>query len=338
MSFLKNHAWKIALAFFLLDAIPYFALARGSWPGSGRTDHAWYAGLAYNLSIFITAGCILLGAYLWKPRNRTPWYFLAAAHAMFAFGLTYEAVANGYQLGQPGPVWKVGDLFWLGWHPYLFTSLVLFTWDRDRSRDQTALLDAIIIGVGLSAPAVAYAFTDNATDFPFGAVVKDCLYTSFFLVNFVACVRLVLTAGRWTPLYVVLLCSFFGLVLGEVGASKYGIADRTTMARLTYDLPYFLFWTTAAVVALHPRMTEIQTAHTPVGIVIAPKWRVVLISVVGLVPFVALVLADRWPPYLEIAALIVYVCFALRMRLSYRDYARTVRVLQKRGVGLDDVG
>ncbi len=308
---MRNHLW-IPTALFFAVFVGWLNLDPEAWgPDKMRI---FVAGLS---AVFIVVGTRIFA----PPSARVPWYMLAAAHAAFAVGL----LANDLTDNPPPP--RASDIFFLGMHPFIWTSLVLFTWDRDRTRDFLGSLDAFLIGMSLGTPTLAFAIHQNIVA-PETTTAQSTVYVAYnvvFLIGFVLLLRLLLTAGRWHWPYWVLIFSYGAVFLAELPAAYFEYGTLTY--KLLYHLPYSLFFALPAVLAMHPDMSEVQTAGRPYEKWPTPTWRNYLLVVMVVIPIITLSLVEKHP-IVNLFVVLVYLGMVLRMQLARAAYALLLEQLR----------
>ena len=91
---------------------------------------------------------IATGIIVNRPRQRLPWWLVAAGTATFVAGdTTYDLLAGPLGLENPFP--SVADVLYLCTYPLFAGGLLLVVRARSRDRDRQALLDALIVTTGL---------------------------------------------------------------------------------------------------------------------------------------------------------------------------------------------
>ncbi|HEX9682043.1 MAG TPA: bifunctional diguanylate cyclase/phosphodiesterase [Acidimicrobiales bacterium] len=131
-----GHIWFLIAGFAAIVA--YYALpedtAALTWIYQG-------VGLA-------AAGAIVAGIWLHRPRRPGAWYAAAAGILLFSAG---DAVWAYYELvGGDVPLISVADVFYLAGYPALALGVVWFVRARRPGRDMEALIDGVVIGLGVA--------------------------------------------------------------------------------------------------------------------------------------------------------------------------------------------
>jgi hypothetical protein len=117
------------------------------WGGLGATvvyfllpDTVKVAAAASALFHYTSAAAVLVGVRWHRPADRWPWYLLAAA---------LLALGSGDALLFVSPLGDLADLLFLAAYLALTVALLRLVRSRSRGRDLPALLDALVVTIGL---------------------------------------------------------------------------------------------------------------------------------------------------------------------------------------------
>lgn len=113
----------------------------------------------------LSVGAIAVGVRINRPAWSLPWWLLAAGTATFAAGdFTYDFLTN--QLGMDNPFPSFADVLYLVSYPLWAAGLLLMVRARSVGSDRGALLDALIVTIGLGLLAwvfLAKPYVEDAT-------------------------------------------------------------------------------------------------------------------------------------------------------------------------------
>src|SRR4029079_4697099 len=109
------------------------------------------------------AVAILIGVQINRPRVSIAWYLFAAGLLLFVSGdvITYN---YGRFFGQPAPFPSIGDALYLMVYPFLIAGLVILVRHRNPGRDRPALIDALVITIGVAVLSWVFLMAPNASN------------------------------------------------------------------------------------------------------------------------------------------------------------------------------
>ncbi|MGZ6544718.1 MAG: putative bifunctional diguanylate cyclase/phosphodiesterase, partial [Actinomycetota bacterium] len=125
--------------------------------------HPIRVGPLFNAIGLSGAIAILVGAKMNRPRVRLAWYLVAIGQILFVGG---DVITYNYQrfFGSQPPFPSIGDLFYLSVYPFLVTGVLLMIRGRSPGRDRAALIDSLIIAVGVGALTWVFLLAPYAHD------------------------------------------------------------------------------------------------------------------------------------------------------------------------------
>src|SRR5205085_7796139 len=103
---------------------------------------------------------IVVGIRMHRPRARAAWWLFAAGQFLFFGGDVYT---YGYRkvFGADVPFPSAGDAFYLTVYPVLFAGLFVLVKRRNPRRDRTALIDALILTIGIGLLSWVFLIAPN---------------------------------------------------------------------------------------------------------------------------------------------------------------------------------
>src|SRR5207247_1751427 len=154
---------------------------------------------------------------------------------------------------------SIGDGFYLAVYPVLMAGLFVLIKRRNPRPDRTALIDALIltIGVGLLSWVFLIAPNIHLTGLSLLANSVSVAYPLGDVLLLAAAIRLAVDAGKRTPAFWFLVGSIVCLMATD-SAYNYALLKDSYHHQLIYDagwILYYLFWGAAA---LHPSMRSLE--------------------------------------------------------------------------------
>jgi signal transduction histidine kinase len=252
-------AWRAFLVGGTAATAVYFLL-----PDNERVAAAGSAAFHYA-----SAAAVLIGVRRYRPADPWPWRLLATALLALGSGDTILFVSS---------VGDLADLCFLFAYVAVATALLRLVRARSRGRDIPALLDALVITIGLGVVSWQFLMVPYARD---PSLTLEQKLTSILLpladVVLLAVLARVLSGnGRRPAAYWMLGLSVVVLLVAD---SVYGV--------LTVYGPYFpggpldagfiAFPLGCGAAALHPSMAAVATAEAP-SAPRRPGWRLALLG------------------------------------------------------------
>ena len=244
---LRENAWRLyllggSLVLFLYYTIPPF---KGS-------------GLVFNLIGLSSGFAILIGLRLNEPSQRRAWIFFAAGQFLFVSG---DAFYYGYTslFHKEVPFPSPADFFYLAVYPALVAGLLILIRRRSPIGNRKALIDALIITIGVSLLSWVFLISPYTHDASLSLLDKlvSIAYPAMDVLLLAVAVRLSVEGGKTrTSLRLMLLGivallttdTILGLLTLGGGYQEGGLLDSGWAA-------YYLLWGAAA---LHSSMREID--------------------------------------------------------------------------------
>ena len=142
---MRISAWRGFLASGLVAGVVYFLLP--------NTEHMVAIGSA--VFAYGAAVAVAVGVRRYRPAHRGPWYLICIALA---------AIATGDALLLASPVRDLADLCFLITYVALTVALLRLVRARSRGRDLPALLDALVVTIGLGVVSWQFLMVPYARD------------------------------------------------------------------------------------------------------------------------------------------------------------------------------
>jgi signal transduction histidine kinase len=273
----KFLTWRLFLAFGLAAAVVYFLL-----PNDERLSTASSAVLHY-----VGAVAVVAGVRRHRPADPWPWYLIATALVSLGTG---DAL---FSSSMP----DLADACWLMAYLILTVALLRLVRARSRGRDVPALLDALVVTIGLGVVSWQFLMVPYARD---PSLTLDQKLTSILLpladvVLLAFLVRLLSGGGRRPAAYWLLGLSVTALLAAD---TAYGVVSLRGPfppgGPIDAGFCAFLFGCGAA--ALHPSMAVVAAPGAPLTLR-RPRWRLALLGAAAiLAPAVQLLEWTRGRP------------------------------------------
>ena len=201
---------------------------------------------------------IVVGIRMNRPRARAAWWLFAAGQFLFFAGDLYTysyPKLFGAEVGFP----SVGDALYLAVYPVLMAGLLLLVRRRNPRPDRSALIDALIltIGVGLLSWVFLIAPNIHLSGISLLAKVISAAYPFGDVLLLAAAIRLAVDAGKRTPAFWLFVSSIVCLLATD-SAYNYALLKETYNHQLIYDAGWILYYLLWGAAALHPSMRDLE--------------------------------------------------------------------------------
>jgi diguanylate cyclase (GGDEF)-like protein/PAS domain S-box-containing protein len=243
-------------------------------------------GPVFNVIGASSAVAVIVGARRYRPRGRIAWYAIALGQLLFVAG---DVLAYNYHrlFGGELPFPSIADPLYLAMYPLLVAGLLALLRLSRQGRDRAAVIDGLIVTVGVATVSWAYLMAPYAHD---GTLSSAELVTS--LAYPVADVLLVAVAAA------LLLRRDRGPSAGMLGASLLALlaTDAVYGWLLLHggyetggllDAGWIMFYALAGAAALHPSMREIsepaQSAPVAEPAAVLTRGRLALLAATALI-------------------------------------------------------
>ena len=172
---------------------------------------------AYDVFGLACVGAIAVGVRRYRPAHPEVWLLFGGGLLLFVAGdlvLTYHDLVFH---DQPFP--SLADALYLIGYLFLVAGLMILIRSRARGAERAAMIDALIIAVGLGVLAWAFwmvKYTDDPT-LSVPAVLISLAYPLMDIVMLGSVVRLALGPGEKAPAFYLLGLSLIALLVADVG-------------------------------------------------------------------------------------------------------------------------
>ncbi len=248
---------------------------------SGLWRHAWWVYLAVGalmcgLYVFVAplkasgpvinglglsgVVAVALGIRRHRPSARAAWWCFAAGLFLFWIGDVYTySYPRLFHADVPFP--SFGDAVYIAVYPALMLGLLLLVRRRNKGADGPALIDSLIMTIGLaliSAVAIIAPYVHDRTLSLLPKLVSIA-YPMGDIILLAAAIRLAVDTGKRRPAFYLLVASIVTLLSTDF---VYGILtlDNAYTHQLWLDAGWIFFYLLWGAAALHPSMTELEHA------------------------------------------------------------------------------
>jgi diguanylate cyclase (GGDEF)-like protein/PAS domain S-box-containing protein len=201
---------------------------------------------------------IVVGIRMHKPSARIAWWLFAAGQFLYFSGDLYT---YGYRkvFGADVPFPSLGDAFYLAVYPVLLAGLFVLVKRRNPRRDRTALIDSLILTIGIGLLSWVFVIAPNIhvtgqTWLQTSVGVAYPLGDVFLLAGLI---RLAVDAGRRTPAFWLLVSSIVCLLATD-SAYNLALLKGTFNYQLSYDAGWIFYYLLWGAAALHPSMRSLE--------------------------------------------------------------------------------
>jgi diguanylate cyclase (GGDEF)-like protein/PAS domain S-box-containing protein len=282
---------------------------------------------------------IVVGIRMHKPRARAAWWLFAIGQFLFFSGDLYTysyPKLLGADVGFP----SIGDGLYLTVYPVLMAGLFVLVRRRNPRRDRSALIDAVIltIGVGLLSWVFLIAPNIHLSGLSWLAKSVSVAYPLGDVLLLAAAIRLAVDAGKRTPAFWLVVSSIVCLMVTD-SAYNYALLKNTYNHQLIYDagwIVYYLLWGTAA---LHPSMRALEEPAADARTRLTPLRLALLGGACLIAPAIRFGQSVSNPDVLVliVASAMLFLLVVVRMAGLVRQEERVVsreRALRRAGIDL----
>ena len=327
---LRKWAWQLYLMAGAAFGIVYYV-----GPPGLRAASFIYNGVSWSGVVMI-----LVGIKLNRPKDGWAWGIMALGLALFASGdlITYNTQFFFHTSSANAPFPSVGDALYLLFYPVIISGVLILVRRRSPGRDRAALIDSLIITIGIGVLSWVYLMAPYAHD-PTLTLAQKLVSVAYPLGDLLllgVLVRLAVGAGRREPAFYLLLLSMVSLLATD---NAYGIVrvaftyhGQGSILDAGWGM-YYLFWGAAA---LHPSMVTLGQASKDRERVTTQKRLIILASASLIAPAVQAIQAIRGRNsdalIVACAAAILFVLVLVRLRglmVDIAEYRRTESLLRE---------
>ncbi len=201
---------------------------------------------------------IVAGIRAHKPRARAAWWLFAAGQFLFFSGDVYTYSNPNAPFPSPG------DALYLAVYPVLMAGLFVLVKRRNPRRDPAALIDALIltIGIGLLAWVFLIAPNIHLTDISWLGKAVSIAYPLGDVLLLAAAIRLAVDAGKRAPAFYLLAGSIVCLLATDSAYNLALLKGTYNHSQLIYDLGWMMYYILWGAAALHPSMRVLEEPAT----------------------------------------------------------------------------
>jgi signal transduction histidine kinase len=238
-------------------------------PGTERVSAVFSAGIHFS-----AAAAMATGIRRHRPVNPRPWYLIASA---------LVAIGTGDAMLFASPRRDLADLCFFAAYLALTVALLRLVRARSPDRDVPALLDALVVSIGLAVVSWQFLMVPYARD---PSLSLEQKLTSIVLpladvVLLAVLVRLWSGGGQRPAAYSLLGLSVVSLLVGD---AAFGVLSLESANNAGYiapgnplDAAFIAFPLLCGAAALHPSMAVVATASAPLA-PRRPGWRLGLLG------------------------------------------------------------
>src|SRR5438105_743977 len=200
---------------------------------------------------------IAVGIKIQKPTARLAWWLFVLGQLLFFSGDLYTysyPKLFGADVGFP----SAGDALYLAVYPALMAGLFVLVKRRNPRRDPAALIDALILTIGVGLRSWAFVIAPNIH--VSGSVLAKAVshaYPAGDVLLLAAAIRLAVDAGKRAPAFYLLVGSIVCLLATD-SAYNLALLQGTYNHQLIYDLGWILYYLLWGAAALHPSMRVLE--------------------------------------------------------------------------------
>jgi diguanylate cyclase (GGDEF)-like protein/PAS domain S-box-containing protein len=201
---------------------------------------------------------IVVGIRMHRPQAQAAWWLFVLGQFLFFAGDLYTysyPKVFGADVGFP----SAGDALYLLVYPALMGGLLLLVRRRNPRRDPAALVDALIltIGIGLLSWVFLIAPNIHLSGLSWLAKSVSIAYPLGDVLLLAVAIRLAVDAGKRAPAFYLLAGSIVCLLATD-SAYNLALLQNTYNHQLIYDLGWILYYVLWGAAALHPSMRVLE--------------------------------------------------------------------------------
>ncbi len=231
----------------------------------------------------------VVGIRVNRPARTLPWWLVAAGLTAFVAGDTAYDVLTG-PMGLENPFPSVVDVLYLCTYPLFAAGLLLIVRARGGPADRSALLDAVIVTIGLGLPIWVFVAAPYAVDTSLTVLERavSLAYPLGDLLLLAVLARLVVGGGAGSTALRLLVLGTTGLLVSDV---LYGLTQLHGSWETggPVDLGWMVFYVAWGAAALQPDMVRLA-APLPQQEWSVSRVRLALLGTASLIPPAVLLL------------------------------------------------
>jgi diguanylate cyclase (GGDEF)-like protein/PAS domain S-box-containing protein len=231
---------------------------------------------------------IVAGIRMHRPGARAAWWLFAAGQFLFFSGDIYT-YSYPKLTGAEVPFPSFGDALYVAVYPVLMAGLLVLVRRRTPRRDLPALIDALILSVGVGLLSWVFIIAPNIhlSGLTLLAKLVSAAYPAGDVLLLAAAIRLAVDSGKRVPAFYLLVGSIVSLLATD-SAYNLALLKNAYHHQLVYDVGWILYYLLWGAAALHPsmrtleepsqdtrtRLTKLRLALLGIACLIAPGIRV----------------------------------------------------------------
>ena len=298
--------------------------------------------LAGNGPLFNVIGlsapiAVAIGIRIHRPQAAIAWWLFVIGLFLFFAGDLYT-YSYPKLLGADVPFPSLGDALYLMVYPALMAGLILLVRRRNPRRDRSALIDSMILTIGVGLLSWVFIVAPNVHLSGLSVLAKgvSAAYPLGDILLLAAAIRLAVDAGRRVPAFYLLAGSIVCLLATD-SAYNYALLKNTFNHQLIYDAGWIAFYILWGAAALHPSMRELERPPANARVRLTPLRLGLLGGACLIAPAIRITQAFHNPDELVVicAAALLFLLVVTRMAGLVRQEERaTSRELALRQAGV----
>jgi diguanylate cyclase (GGDEF)-like protein/PAS domain S-box-containing protein len=281
---------------------------------------------------------IVVGIRMHRPAAAAAWWLFAAGQLLFFSGDLYTysyPKLFGADVGFP----SVGDALYLAVYPALMAGLFLLVRRRNPRKDRSALIDALILTIGVGLLSWVFLIAPNAHLSGLSWLAKgvSVAYPLGDVLLLAAAIRLAVDTGKRTLSFQLLVGSIVCLLATD-SAYNYALLKGTYNHQLVYDAGWIFYYLLWGAAALHPSMRDLEEPRPDLRTRLTPLRLSLLGGACLIAPGIRFVQAIGNPDLLVLisASAVLFLLVVARMAGLVRQEARAFsRERALRGAGAE---
>jgi PAS domain S-box-containing protein len=324
---LRKRVWLAYLLVGVIGGVLYYV-------GPPATRTGW----AFNVVGLSGVLAVVVGTFMNRTKDRDAWLLFAGGLSLQLAGdvVTYHPDIWFNSGNAPFPC--IGDLFYVLVYPVLMAGILILARRRSPGRDRAALIDSLIITIGIGVLSWVYFMAPNAHDSSLNLLAKltSIAYPLGDLLLMAAMVRMAVGGGKRPPAFWLLMLSVGALLVTDCFYNVLLLFFQYDGSGSGLDAGWGLFFLLWGAAALHPSMAtlgqEVQEEERQTN----PRRLVILASVVLMAPAVQIIQAIRGQDsdavIVGAASAVLFVLVIVRLRglmVDIAEYRRTESLLRE---------
>src|SRR5690242_4173642 len=202
---------------------------------------------------------IVVGIRMHRPQAQAAWWLFVLGQFLFFAGDLYTysyPKVFGADVGFP----SAGDALYLLVYPALMGGLLLLVRRRNPRRDPAALVDALILSIGIGLLSWVFLIAPNIhlTGLSWLAQGVSIAYPLGDVLLLAAAIRLAVDTGKRAPAFYLLSGSIVCLLATDSAYNLALLKGTYDHSQLIYDLGWMLYYILWGAAALHPSMRVLE--------------------------------------------------------------------------------